>query len=215
MTLKRRRFRDKLLEGSARPSECEFVGNEPRNFYGERETFGRRRAPFRVRGWRVGTIEGRVDLRAVKQPGVALEMRSCGWTTVCGQSRNRPSRGPDVNASRHDGKWRERWREKCEQRAGPTTMACSFGDGRNGSLAGSSRIADLPTKRTAGYGSSFANTRLRLPTGVCRSGPPLKPPVVSSFQSLFVQRICRLKWLERSRRDRERQRMKRWSAPCS
>ena len=106
MTLERRRFRDKLLEGSARPSECQFVGNEPRNFHGEREPSGRRGAPFRVRGWRVGTIEGRVDLRAVKQPGVALEMRSCSWAAMCGHSRNRPSRGPDVNASSHSDKKR-------------------------------------------------------------------------------------------------------------
>jgi hypothetical protein len=102
MTLKTRRLRDKLLEGNARAFEFPFVGNEPRNFHGEQEFSGRRRAPFRVRRWRVGTIEGRVNLRTSKQPGVALEMCPCSRTTVCGQSRNRPARSPDVNASSHE-----------------------------------------------------------------------------------------------------------------
>ena len=101
MTLKTCRRRDKLLEGHARSLEFSFVGNEPRNFHGEQECCGRRRAPFRVRRWRVGTIEGRVDLRTSKQPGVALEMRPCSRTTGCGQSRNRPTSGPDVNPSSH------------------------------------------------------------------------------------------------------------------
>ena len=128
MTLKTCRLRDKLLEGHARSLEFPFVGNEPRNLHGEQEFCGRRRAPFRVRRWRVGTIEGRVDLRTSKQPGVALEMRPCRRTTMCGQSRNRPTSGPDVNPSSHGAN-----AVLVRQAVSASTQSCPD-DGRNAAV---------------------------------------------------------------------------------
>ena len=83
MTLKTRRVRKQLLKGKARSLEFLFVSDEPRNFHGEPELC-------------------RIDaLRTPKQSGVPLEMRPCSWTTVCECWWNRPSGGPDVNASGH------------------------------------------------------------------------------------------------------------------